>query len=109
MRDSKSSDNIFPKEFLGVHILDICQWFNFNPFGEVRDECVRDSKSSDNIFPKEFLGVHILDICQWFNFNPFGEVICADQHRLLISRCFGGKVLLYPSLIEQKAKDWTKD
>ena len=88
---------IFPKDF------------NVKLKFVVRDECVRDSKSSDNIFPKEFLGVHILDICQWFNFNPFGEVICADQHRLLISRCLGGKVLLYPSLIEQKAKDWTKD
>ena len=34
-RDSKLSDNIFPNKFLGIHISDICQWFNFNPFGEV--------------------------------------------------------------------------
>ena len=35
MRDSKPSDNIFPNKSLGIHIPNICQWFNFNPFGEV--------------------------------------------------------------------------
>ena len=34
-RDSKSSDNIFPKKSLGIYVLDICKWFNFNSFGEV--------------------------------------------------------------------------
>ena len=34
-RDSKPSDNIFPNEFLGIHITDICQWFSFDPFSEV--------------------------------------------------------------------------
>ena len=34
-RDSKLSDNIFPNKSLGIHISDICQWFNFNPLGEV--------------------------------------------------------------------------
>ena len=34
-RDSKPSDNIFPNKSLGIHIPNICQWFNFNPFGEV--------------------------------------------------------------------------
>ena len=31
MGDPKPSDNIFPKKSLGIHVLDICQWFNFNP------------------------------------------------------------------------------
>ena len=34
-RDSKPSDNIFPNKSLSIHILGICQWFSFNPFGEV--------------------------------------------------------------------------
>ena len=34
-RDSKPSDNIFSNKSLGIHIPDICQQFNFNPFGEV--------------------------------------------------------------------------
>ena len=34
-RDSKLSNNIFPNKSLGIHIPNICQWFNFNPFGEV--------------------------------------------------------------------------
>ena len=34
-RDSKPSDNIFPNKSLGIHIPDICQWFTFNPLGEV--------------------------------------------------------------------------
>ena len=35
MRDPKPSDNIFPNKSLGIHIPDICQWFSFNPLGEV--------------------------------------------------------------------------
>ena len=34
-RDSKPSDNIFPNESLGIHVTNICQWFSFNPLGEV--------------------------------------------------------------------------
>ena len=34
-RDSKPSDNIFPNKSLGIHVSDFCQWFSFNPFGEV--------------------------------------------------------------------------
>ena len=34
-RVSKPSDNIFSKKSLGIHILDICQWFSFNPLGKV--------------------------------------------------------------------------
>ena len=34
-RDSESSDNIFLNKSLGIHNPDICQWFSFNPFGEV--------------------------------------------------------------------------
>ena len=34
-RDSKSSDNIFQKKSLGIHISNICQWFSFKPFGEI--------------------------------------------------------------------------
>ena len=33
--DSKPSENIFPNKLFGIHILDICQWFSFDPFGEV--------------------------------------------------------------------------
>ena len=35
MRDFEPSDNIFLNKSLGIHNPDICQWFNFNPFGEV--------------------------------------------------------------------------
>ena len=35
MGDPKLSDNIFPNQSLGIHVPDICQWFNFNPLGEV--------------------------------------------------------------------------
>ena len=35
MRDPKPSGNIFPNKSLGIHVLDICQWFSFNPLGEV--------------------------------------------------------------------------
>ena len=35
MRDPKPSDNVFPNKSFGIHILDICQWFNFNPLGKV--------------------------------------------------------------------------
>ena len=34
-RDSKPSDNILPNKLFGIHIPDICQWFHFNPLGEV--------------------------------------------------------------------------
>ena len=34
-RDSKPSDNILPNKLFGIHIPDICQWFSFNPLGEV--------------------------------------------------------------------------
>ena len=33
--DPTPSDNIFPYKSLGIHISDICQRLNFNPFGEV--------------------------------------------------------------------------
>ena len=35
MGDPKPSDNIFPNKSLSIHVLDICQWFSFNPLGEV--------------------------------------------------------------------------
>ena len=35
VRDPKPSDNIFPNKSLGIHVPDICQWFNFNPLSEV--------------------------------------------------------------------------
>ena len=35
MRNSKPSDNILSNKFFGVHVLDICQWFNFDPLGKV--------------------------------------------------------------------------
>ena len=35
MRDPKPSDNIFPNKSLGIYVLDNCQWFSFNPLGEV--------------------------------------------------------------------------
>ena len=35
MKDLKPGDNIFPNKSLGIHIPDICQWFSFNPLGEV--------------------------------------------------------------------------
>ena len=35
MGDPKPSDNIFPNKSLGIHVLDICQWFSFNPLGKV--------------------------------------------------------------------------
>ena len=35
MRDPKLSDNAFLNKFLGIQVFDICQWFSFNPFGEV--------------------------------------------------------------------------
>ena len=34
-RDFKPNDNSFSNKSLGIHIFDICQWFSFNPFGEV--------------------------------------------------------------------------
>ena len=34
-RDSESSDNIFPKKFLGIYVPDIRQGFGFDPFSEV--------------------------------------------------------------------------
>ena len=27
--------NIFPNKSLGIHVLDVSQWFSFNPLGEV--------------------------------------------------------------------------
>ena len=35
MGDPKLSDNIFSNESLGIYIFDICQWFIFDPLGEV--------------------------------------------------------------------------
>ena len=35
MRDPEPSDNTLPKKSLGIHVPDICQWFNFNLLGEV--------------------------------------------------------------------------
>ena len=35
MRDPEPCDNVFPNKFLGIHIPDICQGLNFNPFSEV--------------------------------------------------------------------------
>ena len=35
MRDPKPSDNFFPNKSLGIYVPDICQWFSFNPLGEV--------------------------------------------------------------------------
>jgi len=35
MRNFKLGDNIFLNKSLGIYILDICQWFNFNLLGEV--------------------------------------------------------------------------
>ena len=35
LRDPEPSDNIFPNKSLGIHVPDICQWFSFNPLGEV--------------------------------------------------------------------------
>ena len=35
MRDSESNDNVFPNKLLGVHVPDVCQGLDFNPFGEV--------------------------------------------------------------------------
>ena len=35
MRNSKPSDNILSNKFFGVHVLDIFQWFNFDPLGKV--------------------------------------------------------------------------
>ena len=35
IRDLEPSDNIFLNKSLGVHVPDICQWFSFNPFGEI--------------------------------------------------------------------------
>ena len=33
--DPKPSDNIFLDKSLCIHVPDICQWFSFNPLGEV--------------------------------------------------------------------------
>ena len=33
--DSKPSDNVFPNKSFGIYIPDVCQWLDFNPFGEV--------------------------------------------------------------------------
>ena len=35
IRDPEPSDNILPKISLGIHVPGICQWFSFNPLGEV--------------------------------------------------------------------------
>ena len=35
MRDPKPGDNIFPDKFLGIHLSDVCQGLDFNPFGEI--------------------------------------------------------------------------
>ena len=35
MRDFKHSDNAPPNELLGIHVSNICQRFDFDPFGEV--------------------------------------------------------------------------
>ena len=35
MKNPKSGDNIFLNKSLGIHVPDICQWFSFNPLGEV--------------------------------------------------------------------------
>ena len=35
IRDPKLGDNIFPNKSLGIHVPNICQWFSFNPLGEV--------------------------------------------------------------------------
>ena len=34
-RDLESCDNVFPNEFLSIHVPDICQGLNFNPLSEV--------------------------------------------------------------------------
>ena len=35
VRDSKLGDYVFPNKLLGVHVPDVCQGLDFNPFGEV--------------------------------------------------------------------------
>ena len=35
MRDSELGDKVSSNKLLGIHVSDICQWFGFDPFGEV--------------------------------------------------------------------------
>ena len=35
VRDPKLKDNVFPNKSLSIHIIDICQWFSFNPLDQV--------------------------------------------------------------------------
>ena len=35
MRDPKPGDNIFPDKFLGIHLSDVRQGLDFNPFDEI--------------------------------------------------------------------------
>ena len=35
MRDSKSSNDVLPDEFLCIHVLDVGQGLGFDPFGEI--------------------------------------------------------------------------
>ena len=35
MRDPKLGDNVFLDKLLSIHISDVRQWFNFDPFGEI--------------------------------------------------------------------------
>ena len=35
MRDTKLGDNVLPDKLFGVHISDICQRFDFDPFGKI--------------------------------------------------------------------------
>ena len=35
MRDSKSSNDVLPNKFLCIHILDVGQGLDFDPFGEI--------------------------------------------------------------------------
>ena len=34
MGDPKPGDNVLPHEPFGIHVPDVCQWLNFNPFGK---------------------------------------------------------------------------
>ena len=35
MRDSESSDDIFPNKFLGINVSNVCQWLSFDLFCEI--------------------------------------------------------------------------
>ena len=35
VKDPKLKDNVFPNKSLSIHIIDICQWFSFNPLDQV--------------------------------------------------------------------------